>query len=72
MHTLTKFEYAVHEMENELAKERKAAMSSLERVVENAEQLSTLTAYIQDAWSALKIILDHNQKEYNDKIKEAQ
>lgn len=47
-------------------------MSSLEKLIENAQQLSTLNAYIQDAWEALKIVLDHNQKEYDIKIKEAQ
>lgn len=59
-------------MELEFAKEKKTAMSSLEKLIENAQQLSTLNAFIQDAWEALKIVLDHNQKEYDIKIKEAQ
>jgi hypothetical protein len=59
-------------MELEFAKEKKAAISSVEKLIENAKQLSTLNTFIQDAWEALKIVLDHNQKEYDNKIKEAQ
>jgi hypothetical protein len=59
-------------MELEFAKEKKDAVDSLEKLIANAQQLSTLNTFIQDAWEALKIVLEHNQMEYDNKIKEAQ